>query len=132
MDKLGRLHTSERLKLTTGDVPEDVARERDEQLVARGDSFLARQSERPLAVQFLLQEVAEKSDEIDGRFLTQVLSRLGDEIRVLLIRGSTRELALVLTSIQQAEHWAIEHGRQTGSHTVLDRRMFQANHTEEP
>ena len=132
MDKLGRLHTSERLKLTVGDVPEDIARERDAQLAERGGKFLARQDARPLAVNLLLQEVAEKSDEIDGRFLTQVLARLGDEIRVLLIRGSTRELALVLTSIQQAEHWAIEHGRKTGSHTVLDRRIFQTNHTEEP
>jgi len=130
-DKLGRLHKREALALTAADIPIHVRRRRDEEAVERGERFLDGQAKRPLADTFYLQEVAEKSDTVDGRYLTQVLERLADEIRVMLIRGSTRELALVLTSLQQAHHWAIQHGQNTGSHTILDRRIFKVNHTEE-
>lgn len=130
MDKLGSLKKRERLALTAGMVPLETRKRMDQEAFARGQNFHKRQAERPRAVDFLLQEVAELSDHEDGRFLTQVLERMADEIRVLLIRGSTRELALCLTAIEQAKHWAIEHGSKTGSHTVFDRRIFQVDHTE--
>lgn len=130
MDKLGQLHMRERIALTAGHVPLAERQQRDSEAITRQENFLAAQAKRPLADEFYFQEVAQMSGVEDGRFLTQVLARFADEVRVLLIRGSTRELALVLTSIEQAEHWAIEQGRKTGSHTIIDRRTFQVNHQE--
>jgi hypothetical protein len=129
-DSLQRTAFAERLRMTAGDVPPEVTQARDEAAMQRARQFANEQAERPLAIEFLLREVAEKDDTLDGRFLTETLSRLADEVRVLLVRGTTRELALVLTKIQEAEHWAVEHGVKTNSHVVIDRRIFKTTHTE--
>jgi len=101
------------------------ATERGLAAFARRTEFLRDQNNRPLAKDNYLQEVAEMDDAEDGRFLTQVLDRLADEVRVLLVRGSTRELALALTHIEDAKHWATEHGVKTNSHVIIDRRIFR-------
>lgn len=99
---------------------------------ARSQEFVARQDGRPLADAHYLQEITElDGTEPDGRFLTQVLEKLADEIRVLLVRGSKRELALVLTHIEDAKHWAIEHGIKTNSHVLIDRRIFRVDSDKE-
>jgi len=96
---------------------------RGEAALARAEQFAASQEGRPLADKCYLQELAED----DGRFLTQVLERLGDEVQALTLRGVNREIALCLTKIQEAHHWAVEHGRKNGSHVIIDRRIFRTD-----
>jgi hypothetical protein len=130
-DKLGRLRTGERAKLTAGQVEPDIEKLRQAEAAQRASRFLREQQERNLATDYYLQEVAELDGHEDGRFLTQVLDRIAEEIRVLLIRGSKRELALVLTKVEEAKHWATQHGENTNSHVVIDRRFFRTNYDGE-
>lgn len=116
-------------KVTTAELrdrlapPQAVAIERGEQALERAHHFIDSQKGRPLAERCYLQEL----DDQDGRFLTQVLERLGDEIQALTLRGVNREIALCLTKVQEAHHWALEHGRKNGSHVTIDRRIFRTD-----
>lgn len=115
--------TTDQLRDRLAPVPREVEIARGEQALERADHFIDSQKGRPLARACYLQEL---NDE-DGRFLTQVLERLSEEIQVLTLRGVNREIALCLTSVQQAHHWALEHGRRTGSHVTIDRRIFRTD-----
>lgn len=130
-DPLRTIELKERLRLSAGDVSPDVQRIRDQEAANRRERFLDAQDARVLADGVYLQEVAQINGHEDGRYLTQVLDRLADEVRVLLVRGSTRELAMCLTKLQEAEHWAMEDGKKKGSHIVIDKRIFKVNHLED-
>lgn len=61
----------------------------------------------------------------DARPLVRVIDSLTDEVGLMLMTnfgGRSRELALVLTKLEEARLWAVRHGERTGSHVVIDRR----------
>lgn len=121
---MGKLTGAEiRSRLTPPPVEVEIQRGRE--AAKRADRMLEDQASRPLANRCYLQELAEKGDQEDGRFLTQVLERLADEVRAATFPRPSREQALCLAAIEQAEHWAIAHGRKTNSHVVIDRRIFR-------
>jgi hypothetical protein len=71
----------------------------------------------------LLREIDPENQ--NARPLPRVLASLADEVQLMMIEqygGRSRELALVLTKLEEARMWAVAHGEKTGSHVVIDRR----------
>lgn len=70
--------------------------------------------------------IKELDPEAEGaRHLWRVLSTLRDEtiaVHATVYGGRSRELAMVITKLDEARLWAIAHGEGTGSHVVMDRR----------
>lgn len=68
-------------------------------------------------------------EETDGaRPLTDVLSSLTDEVAAHLMvtyKGHSRELAMVLTKLDEAKMWATQHGLKVGSHVLMDKRRLK-------
>lgn len=124
---MGLKLSTEELRQRLEPAPQHVEVERAEEAVARADDFITEQGSRPLASSYYLQELAEKEECEDGRFLTQVLESLEHEVGAIMFqRGTTgRELALVLTKLQEARHWAIEDGVKHNAIVVIDRRIFK-------
>lgn len=77
----------------------------------------------------------ETDSDSDGRYLTDVLRSISDEVAAHLMttyRGHSRELAMVLAKVDEARMWAIEHGLKTGSLVLIDkRRLIPIQDTEE-
>ena len=70
-------------------------------------------------------------DEIDGVQDSKALSlvpRCGqfrDEVAAVLIHrhgGNSRELAMVITKLDEARQWAVTYGENLGTHVVMDKR----------
>lgn len=77
---------------------------------------------RPLARKVYFSE---SGIEGDGRHLFRVLGSMRDEVRGILLdrhRGNNRELALVITKLEEARLWAIAYGETVGTTSVIDRR----------
>ena len=70
---------------------------------------------------------SEKENHSDARPLADVLEKLRDEVGgLIMVRhgGRSRELALIITKLDEARLWAIEYGVKLGTHVVLDKREF--------
>lgn len=109
------------------EIPKHVELERD--LESR-----ERESERPIADNYLIQELAEKEDIEDGKYLHCLLELLGVEIESLMLtdRGQAqRSLAMCLTKVQEARMWALRHMEEKNGLLILDRRRFKLKEVEE-
>lgn len=81
---------------------------------------------RPLANRHYFSETPgfENTDP-DGRHMWRVIGSMSDEVRGILMerhRGNSRQLAMVITKLDEAQQWAIAYGETVGTTSVIDRR----------